>query len=659
MTTFRLARLLKSSLSVCAPVALVATLSACGPDDGEASALGPAADVQWPTNPLGVNGGEALAMPAMPEARPMIEEPPAAPARYDASYREAPAYYDSYRDDYARPDPAYYEQDTGLDSYAMLALAATLGSVLADSPPDYGFRYGDVEPWAWRTGDDYVRYAEPIRGGSYRTYYYAPGQDYPFLVRDPYYSYGYREDRVVVIYDRAGRVLDPHRARIQRRIGRRYFDRSRELHRAALRSHHRGVSAPRWARHRHHFAEAQRDWERKRRDRREWRAWDRRHEPALTARWSMERAARNYAGDRFSSWQKADYRGPAPRFYREARKNRALMHKVRAERARVYRVSRQETARRASRFAARGHREVPKFAETHARRNLDRHPGQVRRAALQRKAQMQKLRADRKQIERRRDARRNLLHRREVQQHTRRGSNRHFAGQHQHQVQRRKQTRHHAEVRGRMDARRNLAARQEQAGKAARMQAQRKHKAKVAERRQSRAAKAELARHMQAQKARAAHKAQALQKARAEHKAQALQKARAAQARAQHAREKAHRQKQARNAAKVRRQQMARKAEQARQAQARKAEARALARKAEQARQVQARKARSRALAQKAKQQARQQQARQQVNRRHAQQQAKQRQAHQRRAQFRQAKRRAQAQRHEARRKTGGHLAHN
>src|SRR4029453_4442678 len=30
-----------------------------------------------------------------------------------------------------------------------------------DSPPDYGFDYGEEEPWVWETADDWAMYAEP------------------------------------------------------------------------------------------------------------------------------------------------------------------------------------------------------------------------------------------------------------------------------------------------------------------------------------------------------------------------------------------------------------------------------------------------------------------------------------------------------------------
>ena len=114
-----------------------------------------------------------------------------------------------------------------------------IGTVIGDSPPDYGYRYDDVQPWAWRTNDGYYRYAEPVRGG-YRYYYYEPRATRPFLVRDPSYSYGYRDDRLMVIYDRDGRVLRRDRAQRQRRAASHYFDRGGSLYRAAHDGRRRG-----------------------------------------------------------------------------------------------------------------------------------------------------------------------------------------------------------------------------------------------------------------------------------------------------------------------------------------------------------------------------------------------------------------------------------
>src|SRR5690606_24358814 len=186
---------------------------------------------------------------------------------YAPMYDYAPEYDDSY---YAPLDDSYYyepEAGSGSGDYALLALAAVLAGMLGDSPPDYGFGYGGVQPWAWQTGDRYVRYAEPVYDG-YRYYYYEPDSYRPFLVRDPYYSYGYRGDRLVAIYDRDGRIIDARRAERQRLAARTYYARAERLHRAAERERRFGVPAPLWERRRDEIARERRQWEQARAERR-------------------------------------------------------------------------------------------------------------------------------------------------------------------------------------------------------------------------------------------------------------------------------------------------------------------------------------------------------------------------------------------------------
>ena len=133
---------------------------------------------------------------------------------YDYYGYEEP--YGGYYDAGYYDDVGYYDQSAGSSDFMWLALAALIAAVIGDSPPDYGFDHYGVQPWAWRTGDGYYRLVEPIYGGN-RYYYYAPGADRPFLVRDPWFSYGYRDDRLVALYDRDGRAMDERAARRQRK----------------------------------------------------------------------------------------------------------------------------------------------------------------------------------------------------------------------------------------------------------------------------------------------------------------------------------------------------------------------------------------------------------------------------------------------------------
>jgi len=322
--------------------ALALALAACGPDDAQNKL----ANVEWPLSAYGIDAGAPsnMSLAPLPEAEPMVLDDRPAPGGAvgqvrNVSYGYAPQYFDdAYANDY---DEGWYDEAPSGNSYGLIALASVLGGVLANSPPDYGFAYDGVEPWAWETGDHYRRYAEPIPGG-WRTYYYAPEADYPFLVRDPYYAYGYQGERVAVIYDRHGRVLDPGRAWRQRQIAGRYYDRGFDLYRASRSERRIGVAAPVWAQRREQLWRAQQDWDRARDRQRAWQDWDRRHDDVITARWTQERAVRTYAANRFDRWRQQDFRGTAPRFYREAGQDPQLRKAVLAKQARLYRQARQE-----------------------------------------------------------------------------------------------------------------------------------------------------------------------------------------------------------------------------------------------------------------------------------------------------------------------------
>ena len=185
---------------------------------------------------------------------------------YGADYE--PDYYSSASDDYY-----YDDRSTGSDQFTWLALGAMIGAILGDSPPDYGFGYDrGVEPWAWRTNDGYRRYAEPVHGG-YRYYYYEPESYRPFLVSDPYYSYGYRDDRLMAIYDRRGRLLRSEYAARQRAAARSYYDRGERLYYAERRGDRHGVSAPLWAERLPAIRADRYRWDEVRGQRKGWRDW--------------------------------------------------------------------------------------------------------------------------------------------------------------------------------------------------------------------------------------------------------------------------------------------------------------------------------------------------------------------------------------------------
>ena len=109
--------------------------------------------------------------------------------------------------------------------YAYADDAGDFADAIGDSPPDYTFDYDGGSPWAWQGYDGSATYVERVPDG-FRTYYYRPGADAPYFVRDPDYGYGYDDGRLAAVYDRGGQALpyDAYDSRIE--DASRYYARS-------------------------------------------------------------------------------------------------------------------------------------------------------------------------------------------------------------------------------------------------------------------------------------------------------------------------------------------------------------------------------------------------------------------------------------------------
>ena len=115
------------------------------------------------------------------------------------------------------------------DDYAYLDRAYELNQAFGDAPPDYAFEDDQVSPWVWRSDDGWYRVVEPLPEGD-RYYYYQPGEDYPFLVRDPEYAYGYSNGELVTVYDSRGRPLPDDEMRPRADFAGRYLARAQQLY---------------------------------------------------------------------------------------------------------------------------------------------------------------------------------------------------------------------------------------------------------------------------------------------------------------------------------------------------------------------------------------------------------------------------------------------
>jgi hypothetical protein len=247
----------------------VLTLGACHPNTQQAASS--SAPAPLAALPLATSGAPPIA-PA-PAAAAL---PPAAPANVGRL-----------------ADPG--------DRYAFADQAYAMTSAFGDAPPDYTFDYGEGErPWVWRGDDQSMRVAEPLPGGGYRYYYYEPGQQTPYLVRDRDYSYGYRDGALVVVYDSRGRALSQDDAVRQAELAGRFLARAQALYAASQRNQREAVAEANWAARRSQIDAQRAQWAADQADDQDWRAYHAAHEQQEDQQWDAEQYRREAQAARFA-----------------------------------------------------------------------------------------------------------------------------------------------------------------------------------------------------------------------------------------------------------------------------------------------------------------------------------------------------------------------
>jgi hypothetical protein len=267
-------------LATAATIALAAALSACskGSDQQMMAATPPALPATLP-----LDASPSTAWPTAPEVAALPEAKPVRTVRVA-----------NQRDYYGYADAAYDYQD-----------------VLNDAPPDYYFDYDGVDPWAWEGYDQSVVFLEPVDDG-YRYYYYRPGADEPYFVRDPYYGYGYDNGQLAVVYDSYGAVVpyNDYGARLD--YAGRYLSRGRDLYMASRRGDRRAVSAANWAARSDAISAAQARWSMVRERQPQWRDYSSRVSPTQANYWREEGVRRQADARRFAAWRNDSFRSPPP-----------------------------------------------------------------------------------------------------------------------------------------------------------------------------------------------------------------------------------------------------------------------------------------------------------------------------------------------------------
>lgn len=192
------------------------------------------------------------------------------------------------------------------DDYRWIDRARALWNAVGDAPPDYGFGFDGGTPSAWETRDGYWVVVEDRAEGT-RTYFFAPGERGPFLVRETDRSFGYAAGHVAAVYDGAGTLLP-------RYLGARWLDEGEDLYRrgrrlrdALLDRQWQPVDTTSWVNLNLFFLGIDQRWDS---------GWRYRAQDAQALadqrRWAEEAARRAAMASAFEQWRHGGFQGPPP-----------------------------------------------------------------------------------------------------------------------------------------------------------------------------------------------------------------------------------------------------------------------------------------------------------------------------------------------------------
>ncbi|WP_343794872.1 hypothetical protein, partial [Sphingomonas trueperi] len=193
----------------------------------------------------------------------------------------------------------------GESSYRWIDRAHALWDTLGDAPPDYSFRFDGGTPVAWELRDGYWVVAEDRSEGA-RTYFFAPGERGPFLVREANRSFGYQDGNVAAVYDGGGRLL-PRDAGV-RAIdeGERLYQRGRRLRNALLDRQWDAVDTTSWGDMNLFFVGIDPGWDSG------WQYRSTGFDFAQQQRWAAERDRRAAIAAAIARWRNGGFQGPPP-----------------------------------------------------------------------------------------------------------------------------------------------------------------------------------------------------------------------------------------------------------------------------------------------------------------------------------------------------------
>jgi hypothetical protein len=211
---------------------------------------------------------------------------------------------------------AVWGDRTGYDDYDWIDRADAVSETIGEAPPDTSFVFESGEPWAWTLEDGTIMIVEQLPDGPHG-YYFEPGTDTPFLVRDPQMSFGFIDGAVAVVYGADGSALSHDEGRGWLATAMRGYERGKRIKRAMVqRDRWRNVNVDRWVDMSYLLFDWWDDWDYGLRRNPGWRRHhDGPHGAGHSHRWDHERQRRTSAADIFRRWGQGGYRGPAPGHY--------------------------------------------------------------------------------------------------------------------------------------------------------------------------------------------------------------------------------------------------------------------------------------------------------------------------------------------------------
>jgi len=282
----------------------------------------------------------ALALQACDDRGARIDAPEPASLADLSAMNELP-YAEPARVDYRAPS----------QGYAWAERAYGLQRAVYDTPPDYGFEYDGVEPLAWETEDDWAMYAEPWDEG-YRYYYYEPGVEYPYFVRDGGYGYAYDAGGILIaVFDSGGRYLPRDDLSRFAPVAGRYWMRGHKLRGAAARRI--PVDEQVWVQRAPQVIRTADPWMRAAREDQRWREWRVRDKDRELRRFAPE--AQRREGEARQWRERADrqevaglqaYEGWSRRQQKDQERQQEAERRQQREQARFQQQAGREQARR-------------------------------------------------------------------------------------------------------------------------------------------------------------------------------------------------------------------------------------------------------------------------------------------------------------------------